>query len=173
MKEFIHQKPAAAFPVMSPGKGVLMRVRCLLCFAVLMFANVPAVASAQSSSCPVIHVKIQNIRNSTGNVACALFDSPVGFPTEFLRYATNIIAIKIRDAEARCNFLDVPPGTYALAVSHDENMDGKINTNWIGIPTEGYGFSNDAKALLGPPSFSAARFPYEGGTLDLTISLHY
>jgi uncharacterized protein (DUF2141 family) len=173
MKEFIHQKPAAAITVMSPEKGVLMRVRWILCFAVLMFANVPAVAFAQSSSCPVIHVKIQNIRNSTGNVACALFDSPAGFPTEFLRYATNIIAIKIRDTEARCDFLDVPPGTYALAVSHDENMDGRINNNWMGIPTEGYGFSNNAKALLGPPSFSAAGFPYHGGILELTITLHY
>jgi len=37
----------------------------------------------------------------------------------------------------------------------------------------GHGFSNDAKALLGAPSFSAARFEYDGGTLDLTITLHY
>jgi len=44
---------------------------------------------------------------------------------------------------------------------------------WLGIPTEGYGFSNDAKALFSAPSFSVARFPYDGRTLDLTISLHY
>jgi uncharacterized protein (DUF2141 family) len=137
-----------------------------------VFANLPAIAFAQSS-CPGIHVKILNIRNSTGAVACALFESPVGFPTEFLQSATNIMIVKVRDTQARCDFEDIAPGAYALAVIHDENMNGKLDTNWLGIPTEGYGFSNDAKALLGAPSFSAASFPYGGRNLDLTISLHY
>ena len=119
-------------------------------------------APAQPSPCPGIHVKVLNIRNNTGTVACALFESPAGFPIEFLRYATNLMVIKIRDAHARFDFLDIPPGTYALAVIHDENMDGKLDTNWLGAPKEGYGFSNDAKAMLGPPSFSAARFQYDG-----------
>lgn len=132
----------------------------------------PAVAFAQTP-CPGIHVKVLNIRNSTGTVACALFESEAGFPTEFLRSATNIMVIKIRDTQARCDFEDIPPGTYALAVIHDENMDGKLDTNWLGVPTEGYGFSNDAKASLGAPSFSAASFPYDGRNLDLTISLAY
>jgi uncharacterized protein (DUF2141 family) len=80
---------------------------------------------------------------------------------------------KIRKSQARCDFLDIPPGTYAMAVIHDENMNGKLDTNWIGIPTEGYGFSNDAKAMLGAPSFSAASFPYDGQDMELTISLNY
>jgi uncharacterized protein (DUF2141 family) len=74
---------------------------------------------------------------------------------------------------ARCDFLDIPPGTYALAVIHDENMDGKLGTNSVGIPTEGYGFSNDASALMGAPSFNAASFAYSGRTLELTVSLNY
>jgi len=151
---------------------VLMGVRYLAWFAVLVCAHLPALALAQAS-CPGIHVKILNIRNSTGTVACALFESPVGFPTKFLRYATNIMVIKIRDTQARCDFVDIPPGTYALAVSHDENMNGELDTDWLGVPTEGYGFSNDAKALLGAPAFSAASFPYDGQNLELMISLHY
>jgi uncharacterized protein (DUF2141 family) len=43
----------------------------------------------------------------------------------------------------------------------------------LGIPTEGYGFSNDAKTMLGPPSFPATSFPYDGQDMELTISLHY
>jgi uncharacterized protein (DUF2141 family) len=156
-----------------PETGVPAGVRCVVLFVVLVFANLPAVAFAQSSSCPGIHVKVLNIRNSTGTVDCALFDSPGGFPTEFLLSATNVMVIKVRHTEARCDFEDIPPGTYALAVIHDENMNGKLDTNWLGIPKEGYGFSNDAKALLGAPSFSAASFQYDGGILDLTISLHY
>jgi uncharacterized protein (DUF2141 family) len=83
------------------------------------------------------------------------------------------MVITVRNTVARCDFEDIPPGTYALAVIHDENMNGKLDTNWLGIPTEGYGFSNDAKALLSAPSFSDASFQYDGGTLDLTISLDY
>ena len=83
------------------------------------------------------------------------------------------MVMKVRNTQARCDFEDILPGTYSLTVIHDENMNGKLDTNLLGIPTEGYGFSNDVKALLGAPSFSAASFQYDGGIIDLTISLHY
>jgi uncharacterized protein (DUF2141 family) len=130
------------------------------------------VAPAQCA-CEGIHIKILDIRNSTGSVACALFESAQGFPIEFLQNATNVMVIKIRDTQARCDFEDIPAGTYAIAVIHDENVNGKLDTNRIGIPTEGYGFSNGARATLGPPSFSAASFPYDGATLSLSIRLRY
>ena len=141
-------------------------------FAVLVLTHLPTVVFAQTS-CPGIHVKILNIRNSTGTVDCALFESPQGFPTEVLRSATNVMVIKIRHTQARCDFEDIPPGKYALAVIHDENMNGKLDTTELGIPTEGYGFSNDVKGLFGAPAFSAASFAYDGRNLDLTISLQY
>lgn len=146
--------------------------RCVAWFATLMLLNVAAIAFAQSP-CPGIHVDILNIRNSAGTVACALFESPEGFPYEYLRSATNVMVIKIRKAQARCDFVDVPPGTYAMAVVHDENMNGKLDTNWLGFPTEGYGFSNNAKAVLSAPSFSDASFTYDGRSVDLTMTLHY
>lgn len=138
--------------------------------AALVCALLPALAAAQ---CPGMHVKILNIRNSTGTVACALFDSAEGFPEEYLRMATNVMIIKIRKDQARCDFEDIPPGTYAMAVVHDENMNGKLDTNFLGIPLEGYGFSNDAKGPLGAPPFSAASFHYNGQNVELTMSLHY
>jgi len=52
-------------------------------------------------------------------------------------------------------------------------MDVKLGTNGIEIPTEGYDFLNGASALMGAPSFEAARFRYDGRNLDLTISLNY
>ena len=149
-----------------------MGVRCVAWFAALMLVSLPVIAFAQSS-CLGIHVTVLNIRNSTGTVACALFESPDGFPKEFLRSATNVMVIKIRKAQARCDFEDIPAGTYAIAVIHDENMNGELDTNMFGIPTEGYGFSRDAKALIGVPSFSAASFQYDGKNVDLTMSLNY
>ena len=123
--------------------SMIKRLLCLAWFAMLIFVNLPAVAFARPP-CPGIHVQILNIRNSHGSVACALFESPSGFPTEYLRSATNIMTIKIRKSQASCDFEDIPPGTYALAVVHDENMNGKLDTNLLGVPTEGYGFSNGA-----------------------------
>jgi len=170
MHASIHRKPALA----TTAKGLKRSIsaRCLAWFGVLLCAMLPAIALAQSS-CPGIHVKILNIKNSTGGIACALFESSEGFPSEYLQFATNIMVIKIRDRQARCDFEDIPPGTYALAVVHDENMNGKLDSNVLGIPKEGYGFSNDAKALLGAPSFSAASFEYDGQNQDMTIKLHY
>jgi uncharacterized protein (DUF2141 family) len=52
-------------------------------------------------------------------------------------------------------------------------MNGKLDTDPLGVPTEGYGFSNDAKALLSAPSFRAASFPYDGRNVDMTIRLNY
>ena len=141
-------------------------------FLALLLVIVPVITSAKTS-CPGIHVQILNIKNSIGTVDCALFNSSTGFPTEFLRSASRVMVLKIHQTRARCDFEDIQPGTYAIAVIHDENMNGKLDTNVFGIPREGYGFSKDAKALFGAPTFSAASFPYDGQTVDLTISLHY
>jgi uncharacterized protein (DUF2141 family) len=173
MSTSINRKSAVDFKVKAPRKGVLKRTRWVALCVVLAFAYFPAATLAQSPSCPSIQVKVLNISNNVGTIGCALFESAEGFPVEYLRYASNIIVIKIRDTQARCLFVDIPPGRYALAVIHDEDMNGKLDTNWLGIPTEGYGFSNDAKAILGPPSFSAAGFLYDGEMLELTITLHY
>ena len=77
-----------------------------------MFAYLPGIAIGQ---CPGIHVQILNIRNSAGTVACALFESRAGFPTEFLRSATNVMVIKVRHTQARCTFEEIPPGTMRSA----------------------------------------------------------
>ena len=137
---------------------------------ILMDAGVVA---GQLPACPGIHVTILGIRNSVGTVDCALFDAPKGFPVDVLRSAMRLVAMKVPRNEARCDFEEIPSGTYALVVLHDENMNGKVDTNWIGIPKEGYGFSNDAKASFSAPSFKDASFVYDAKRLELTISLHY
>lgn len=148
------------------------QMRSSIFSALLVFA-IPVSSTVAQSSCPGIHVKILDIKNSTGTVACALFEAEEGFPRDYLRFATNIMVIKIRKTQARCDFEDIPPGNYAMVVVHDENMNGKLDTNWMGIPTEGYGFSKSAKALMGPPKFTAASFLYDGQNIDMTMKLNY
>jgi uncharacterized protein (DUF2141 family) len=70
--------------------------------------------------------------------------------------------------------MGVPAGIYAVSVLDDTNMNGKMDFNFIGLPTKGYGFSNDAKATLSAPSFSAASFSYSGtGALRVPIKIVY
>jgi len=58
-------------------------------------------------------------------------------------------------------------------VFHDENSNGKLDTNFIGMPKEGVRASNDAKGHMGPPKFEAAAFKYSGGELVLKVTIHY
>jgi uncharacterized protein (DUF2141 family) len=151
---------------------ICKEIRRVAFFAVLIFLNLPAITFAQSP-CPGIHVIIPNIKNSIGNIACGIFESPEGFPRNFLVSAKAVIIMKIQKTQAQCNFTDIPPGTYAIAVIHDENMNGKLDTNWMGLPKEGYGFSNTNISEFGAPAFSAASFRYDGQNLNLTIELRY
>jgi len=59
---------------------------------------------------------------------------------------------------------DLPKGDYALKFFHDANNNGKMDKNWMGIPTEAFGFSNDAKVFMGPPDLKEMLFPVNGQT---------
>ena len=59
---------------------------------------------------------------------------------------------------------ELPPGTYAIGIFHDVNLNNKMDNNFFGIPKEQYGFSNNARAFLGPPAFEAAAFELKGET---------
>lgn len=172
MNESSNLKSAASFVIRCPPVRIPMAVRCAVWSVMLIFANFSTLAFAQPSYSG-IHVKILKIRNNTGAIACALFESREGFPKDFLLFATNITIIKIQNSQAICHFTDIPPGKYAMAVIHDENMNGKLDTNLIGAPEEGFGFSNKAEALLSAPSFSAASFKYGGQNIEMKMSLSY
>jgi uncharacterized protein (DUF2141 family) len=112
------------------------------------------------------------LRNDKGQVLCALFSSAEVFPKKPDKAVVRLTA-KIVERQAVCDFTAVAPGTYAVSVVHDENSNGKLDTNFIGMPREGVGASNDAKGHMGPPKFAAASFRYEGGRLDLRIHVNY
>lgn len=120
----------------------------------------------------VIHVDVIGLHSDRGQVRCALFSSAADFPkkaNQALAHATS----EISGGRATCQFQNVPSGVYAASVFHDENSNGKLDTNFVGIPREGVGASNNAKGHFGPPKFSAAAFQHSGGRTNLTISIHY
>lgn len=67
---------------------------------------------------------------------------------------------------------DIPPGTYAVAAYVDDNKNGHLDKDFIGIPIEDYGFSNDARSMLGEPEFKDSAFEVKDVTVTLSIHLH-
>lgn len=119
-----------------------------------------------------IEVPILNLRNREGDIRCALFASSDGFPRERKKAIAGAEVPAEREHPA-CVFSGLPPGLYAIAVLADENRNGHMDFDLMWLPLEGYGFSNDARGIIGPPSFKAAQFYYGGGTLVVPIKLRY
>jgi uncharacterized protein (DUF2141 family) len=131
-----------------------------------------ASAQTQPSGDNQIHVDITGLRNDKGKVLCSLFSSADDFPKNGDKAVARGESA-IANGHAACDFSGVAAGTYAVSVFHDENSNGKLDTNFMGIPREGVGASNDAKGHFGPPKFAAAAFHLAGGRLELKITIHY
>ena len=120
----------------------------------------------------VLHVEVVGMRSDKGQIFCALYSSADGFPKESQK-AIRRQTSSISDKKAFCEFSGIVPGTYAVSVFHDENSNGKLDTNLVGIPREGVGASNDARGHVGPPKFDAASIQFAGGRLNLKITINY
>ncbi len=120
-----------------------------------------------------IKVNITNLKNNKGFVLISLFKEGVGYPDKPEK-AFRKVKISIAANKASVIFNSLPSGSYAIAILHDENDDQKMNTNILGLPKEGYAFSNNATATFGPPRYSKASFKHTAGTTTtLTIKTKY
>lgn len=126
---------------------------------------------AKPPSRTTLEVAVKGLRNGNGRVAVALFKNPKAFPDQKQALRGKIVGIAGK--RARVRFEKLEPGHYALAVLHDENGNDEMDFNLLGMPLEGYGFSNDASAMFGPPSFEAARFSVGEDTARHTVNVRY
>jgi uncharacterized protein (DUF2141 family) len=106
-----------------------------------------------------LEITIKNIQTKEGTVRVALFNSE----TDFLKKPVQTISIPADQEEVKAVFENLPVATYAVSVYHDFNDNEKLDSNFVGMPTEAYGFSNDARGTFGPPSFSKASFHLKAG----------
>lgn len=120
-------------------------------------------ASAQNN----LEVKIANIKNDKGDILIGLYDDGHNFP----RKTSDGKIVKASKDGVTVAFHDLKPGPYAISVLHDENSNKDMDQTTIGIPKEGFGFSNNAKGSFGPPSFDKAKFKLQPGTKDTLISI--
>jgi uncharacterized protein (DUF2141 family) len=115
-------------------------------------------------------LNVTHIKNDQGLVRVLLFKGEKGFPDDEA-IAFKSASVKIKDGKAVIDFGPVPEGTYALSVFHDSQNTGKLRTNALGIPRDGYGFSNDAMGMFGPPHFEKAAFKVTAGKNNVSIKL--
>ncbi len=110
----------------------------------------------QSVSAAEVVVKVTGIPSTEGQVGCLLFNRPDGFPKKvdkaFVKQGQPAAAT------VTCIFDGLVAGTYAVAVSHDKNENQKIDTNFLGVPKEAWGVSNNIRFKLRPPKFEEAQF---------------
>ena len=131
-----------------------------------------AFAQEHAAAENLIHVEIAGLHSDKGQVLCSLFSSPSDFPKKTGKAVAHAKS-SIAQGHASCEFPGIAPGRYAVSVFHDENSNGKLDTKFMGIPSEGVGASNAAKGHLGPPKFDAAAFPFTGGRVELKITINY
>jgi len=124
-------------------------------------------ALAQSGGRATIIFKITGLRSEKGQVRIAVFNSPDKWLEEPVYSGT----IRVDSQEVTWKINDVPYGDYGAAVFHDENSNGKMDKNFLGIPLEPYGFSNGVRVTFGPPKWESAKFFVNSSTKDVSIEV--
>ena len=128
--------------------------------------------SAAPSPLVDVRVTITDLRSPRGVVRACMTADPARFPRCRGDDATH--ALVVPAAEARVlEFTNVRPGTYAIALLHDENANGRADRALGMMPKEGFGFSRDARVRIGPPLFGEAAFTVNGADVSQTIRMRY
>ncbi len=142
----------------------------LLMVAVSSYAQQATIAPP-TGGC-ALHIHITGLRNDKGQIAGALFKSSDGWPEDRHKVFRED-GYPFKGKPPILTFEHVPPGSYAIAVIHDENMNDKLDKNMFGIPTEGFGFANNPRVIWRAPSFKDSVVRVTCPATDTTIRMIY
>ncbi|MBD2079867.1 DUF2141 domain-containing protein [Leptolyngbya sp. FACHB-17] len=117
-------------------------------------------------------VEVNGLRNQKGIVCFSLFSGEQGFPNESDRAIASRF-VEAKEASVSVIFDQLSPGEYAVAVIHDDNGDGKLNTGIFGIPKEGFGFSRNPKIGMSAPKFEETAVQVSGDGTKIQIDMNY
>lgn len=143
-------------------KSKMRKIYFLLIF-LMIFCGVKAQEKENYS----ITVEVVNANSNNGKMFFALHDKE----DDFLKKEIMGAIENLDNNRSMITFKNVPKGVYAISVFHDENDNGKLDTNSIGIPKEPFGCSNNAKGFMGPPKWKNAKFEIANKDVVLTIKL--
>lgn len=129
----------------------------------VLLVLVGTAGNAQSS----VKVTLNGLNKSTGQILFSLYQTADGFPDDPQK-AFRMGSVSVQTIHPIISIESIPPGKYALAVIHDENGNGRLDKNKLGIPVEPVGFSNNVMGAFGPPKFHRAQFNVLPGKNELT-----
>jgi len=139
----------------------------LLLTPILIFALFLNSTQAGETS-GTLNIAVEGFPNSEGSAMVAVFGSKKAYDEGS---STVKARVKVDDQKALAIFIDLKYGIYAVAVFHDENANGKLDKNFLGIPKESYGHSNNVRGSFGPPSFDKAKFEFGSPEKQIEIKL--
>ncbi len=140
-------------------------------FLATLASFIPVSVQAQPSA--KLTVVVDGLRHNAGQVCLRVYANEQGFPAS----AKGVVqsgCTKVTGKSATKDFYGLKPGTYAVALYADKNNDSKLNTNFLGIPSEGFGISNNPKAKTRPPKFKEASFDIsQNKTIKIMMQYFY
>jgi len=136
---------------------------CLLSWSALCSQDLP-------TRTVEFEIHLYDIHSSGGVMVVAVYDNEEKFLTD--ESLLKLYVPVLQSGQMRIPVASLPQGTYALAIFHDEDDDGELDKNWLGIPKEPIGFSNDAKGRMGPPRFEDAAFSLSIHHQSIKITLY-
>jgi uncharacterized protein (DUF2141 family) len=117
-----------------------------------------------------IVLAISPLDNTKGLLRVSLFKTPLGFPNDY-RHAARTVTQPADTVAVEIELTDLPASRYAISVLHDQNSNGQLDSNWLGMPKEPWGVSNNIRRALGPPRFKDASFVLKDTTMVLDIQI--
>jgi uncharacterized protein (DUF2141 family) len=129
------------------------------------------VAQGATAQLYTLTVHVIGLKSDKGKLYMSVYKSAEGYPGD-IKPAVKLGFSAISHGECTIVFDSIPKGSYAVACFHDENDNGKMDRNFFGIPVEGFGASNDARGMMGPPKFKDAQFALDQNVRQ-TIHMQY
>jgi len=148
--------------------SLLIRIVFLLSIVITVTTINLAQKSKATTQIGKLKVVILGFNNNEGDCWFAIDNSRKVYESEDTVWIGKILSIENKEVIVVIDSLKY--GEYAVRVFHDENKNGKIDTNFLGIPTEDYGYSNDASGWFGPPSWEKAKFIFDKP--EIIINIH-
>jgi uncharacterized protein (DUF2141 family) len=144
----------------------------LILTSILLVGMISVLMCQTTANKGLLTVKLIGFRSDKGQTCVSVFNTAKGFPGKY-DHAYKILRSPIKGNQATLEFHDLPYGTFAVSVLHDENSNNKMDTNFIGIPKEGFGASNNPKGRMGPPLFDDAKFDLKSSSKSIEINIKY
>ena len=137
---------------------------------ILLFSHWFGSAGEEGTALSSLSLNIDELRSDRGAVHVAVYDREDSFAKSLKPYRLRIYKVPA-DRKLVIRLDSIPPGRYALAAYHDENGNGNLDKNMLGIPKEPYGFSNNPRAKWSAPKYEEVSFALNGQPARLSVSV--